>query len=215
MSKYFCEEKMGNQYSMRLITESDAEDVLKIYSYYVLESVISFEYVAPSQEDFLQRITTISAQYPWLVFLSGNRIIGYAYASSHRQRTAYQWSCESSVYLLPQFHGKGIARILYRTLFSLLRLQGYFNVYAGVSLPNKKSVDFHRSFGFGEVGVFKEIGYKFGEWHDVQWFQFELQQHIYHPPSPRSMQSIINSNEFKNVFVTANGFLEKINTEKI
>jgi len=204
---------MGNQYSMRLITESDAEDVLNIYSYYVRETVISFEYVVPSQEDFLQRIKTISAQYPWLVFLSGSKIIGYAYASSHRQRTAYQWSCESTVYLIPEFHRKGIARLLYQALFSLLRLQGYFNVYAGVTLPNKKSVGFHRSFGFSEVGVYKEIGYKFEEWHDVQWFQFEIQQHIYNPPPPRLIQSIINSKEFNNVFVIANEFLKNINTE--
>jgi phosphinothricin acetyltransferase len=97
----------------------------------------------------------------------------------------------------------------------LLRLQGYFNVYAGVTLPNKKSVGFHRSFGFRGVGVYKGIGYKFGEWHDVQWFQFELQQHIYNPASPRSIQSIINSKEFNNVFFIANEFLKKISTEKI
>ncbi|HEU5054838.1 MAG TPA: GNAT family N-acetyltransferase [Hanamia sp.] len=201
---------MEYQYSIRLVNEDDAEEISAIYKFFVEQTIITFEYNAPSSDDFLERIRNITAQYPWLVFLFGNKIIGYAYASLHRQRSAYQWSFESTVYLLPEFHRKGIARLLYKTLFSLLDIQGYFNVYAGVSLPNEKSVGFHTSIGFTEVGIYKNIGYKFGSWHDVEWFQFKLKEHALEPPPPVSIRSISNSNEVKDIFVLANQSAKKI-----
>jgi len=205
---------MNNQFSIRLITENDAEKVLEIYKPYVLHTVITFEYVAPPIEEFLQRIKANINEYPWLVCLHGNKIIGYTYAGFHRYRIAYQWSCESSVYLLPEFHGKGIATILYETLFSLLRMQGYINVYAGVSLPNEKSVGFHQSFGFKKIGIYKKIGYKFDKWHDVEWFQFHLQEHIYNPPIPKTLPTVSGTDLFKQIFQTANATIKKIKYSK-
>lgn len=177
---------MDNKFSIRLITESDASEVLEIYKPYVLNTIISFEYEIPTLEEYLHRIRTNTAEYTWLVCLKDNKIIGYAYASKHRYRTAYQWSPESTVYLALEFHRKGIARILYETLFSMLRLQGYFNVYAGVGLPNEKSVGFHKSLGFEEIGIFKKVGYKHGNWHDTHWFQLHLTEHIYNPTVPKN-----------------------------
>lgn len=201
---------MNNKFSIRLITENDASEALEIYKPYVLHTIITFEYETPSITEFLQRIKANITDYPWLVCLYGNKIIGYAYAGFHRYRTAYQWSCESSVYLLPAFHHKGIGSILYETLFSLLRIQGYINVYAGISLPNEKSVGFHQSFGFKKVGVYKKIGFKFDKWHDVEWFQFHLHDHIDNPPTPRSIPDISNSALFKQIFETANKSAKKI-----
>jgi phosphinothricin acetyltransferase len=201
---------MNNHFSLRLISENDVGEVLEIYKPYVLHTIITFEYETPSIDEFLQRIKANITDYPWLVCLHDNKIIGYAYAGFHRYRTAYQWSCESSVYLLPEFHHKGIASILYETLFSLLRIQGYINVYAGISLPNEKSVGFHQSFGFKKIGIYKKIGYKFDKWHDVEWFQFHLQEHIHNPSIPRSIPAISGSELFRQIFQTANKSAKKI-----
>ena len=149
---------MKYDHSLRLITVSDTKAVLDIYTPYVLYTTISFEYDPPTEAEFLQRIKTITADYPWLVCLDGEKIIGYAYASRHRARTAYDWSAESTVYMHPDHQRKGLARILYETVFDILRLQGYFNVYAGITLPNEKSVGFHRALGFSAIGTYKNIG---------------------------------------------------------
>lgn len=201
---------MKNQFSIRLISENDAREVLEIYKPYVLNTIVSFEYEAPSPDEFLLRIQNNILEYPWLVCLHGNKIIGYAYATKHRYRTAYQWSCESSVYLLPECHGKGIAKILYEALFSILKTQGYFNVYAGVSLPNKKSVGFHLSFGFKKVGIYKKVGYKFNKWNDVEWFQFQLHDHITNPQTPIAMQSFVNTGNFLQILLEANKAIRKV-----
>ena len=201
---------MKNQFSIRLIAENDAEEVLEIYKPYVKNTFVSFEYEAPSSDEFLLRVQNNISEYPWLICMHGHKIIGYSYASKHRYRTAYQWSCESTVYLLTEYHRKGIALILYKTLFSILKIQGYFNVYAGVSLPNEKSVGFHQSVGFKKVGIYKKVGYKFENWHDVEWFQFQLQKHIHNPPDPKSMQSIVNTETFIQILQEANNSVRNI-----
>ena len=201
---------MKNHFSIRLISENDAREVLEIYNPYVLNTIVSFEYEPPSEDEFLLRIQNNISEYPWLVCLYGNKIIGYAYASKHRYRTAYQWSCESTVYLLTEYHRKGIALILYKTLFSILKIQGYFNVYAGVSLPNEKSVGFHQSVGFKKVGIYKKVGYKFNKWHDVEWFQFQLQKHSVNPMTPKTIQSMISSEKLIKIFQNANNEIRKI-----
>lgn len=206
--------QMNSQFSIRLISENDAREVLDIYKPFVINTIISFEYEAPSVDEFLQRIQNNILEYPWLVCQHGNKIIGYAYASKHRQRKAYQWSCESTVYLAPEFQNKGIARILYKTLFSILKMQGYFNVYAGISLPNQKSVGFHQSFGFKKIGIYKKTGFKFGKWHDVAWFYFHLEKHIGNPPEPKTIQAVVNTETFKQILEDANKSVKEIDVKK-
>jgi L-amino acid N-acyltransferase YncA len=201
---------MDNEYSIRLITEQDANEVLEIYRPYVLNTIISFEYEVPTPAEYLQRLRTNTTDYPWLVCLYNNKIIGFAYAGKHRYRTAYQWSPESTVYLSPECHRKGIARILYQTLFSLLRLQGHFNVYAGVGLPNDKSVGFHKALGFEDIGIFKKVGYKLGNWHDTHWFQLHLQEHIIDPPTPKKLNEVQDDMEFNAIIARANERLKDI-----
>lgn len=195
---------MENKYSIRLIDEADASVVLDIYKYYVENTSISFEYEVPTLEEYTQRIKTNTQKYPWLVCLSNNTIIGFAYGSTHRYRTAYQWSPESTIYVAPNCHAKGIGRTLYDTLFSLLKLQGYYNVFAGVALPNEKSIGFHRAMGFEEIGIFKNVGYKHGNWHHTHWFQLTLNEHKSNPAPPIEMNDIMSTEEFTTIIRIAN-----------
>jgi len=202
---------MNSKYSIRLITENDADEVLSVYRYYTDNTAVSFEYEAPTKDEYIQRIITNTEKYPWLVCLHNNKIIGFAYASTHRYRAAYQWSPESTIYFAPDFHTKGIGRIIYETLFLLLKLQGYYNLFAGVTLPNEKSVGFHRALGFKEVGIFKNIGYKHGNWHHTHWFQIDLAEHILNPPIPRKLNEVVATPEFQSILATSNERVGKIN----
>ncbi|MBI3233042.1 MAG: N-acetyltransferase, partial [Bacteroidetes bacterium] len=184
--------------------------VLAIYKHYVDHTIISFEYEAPSFEEYVERIKTNTSNYPWLVCSCDNKIIGFAYGSTHRYRTAYQWSPESTIYIAPDFHTKGIGRILYETLFSLLKLQGYYNVFAGVALPNEKSIGFHLAIGFEEIGIFKKVGYKHGNWHDTHWFQLNLTKNILNPSTPKSLNEVAASSTFQTLLTTANERIKNI-----
>jgi L-amino acid N-acyltransferase YncA len=195
---------MADTYAIRLVTENDAKQILEIYKPYILDTIITFEYEVPSLEEFLRRIKTVSSEYPWLVCLLGKTIVGYAYASRHRERTAYQWSVDAAVYLSAAFHRKGIARILYESLFSILRLQGYYNVYAGISLPNEKSVGFHKAMGFEEIGIYKKTGYKQGSWHNTAWFQLHLSEHKEEPVIPGKITELIRTSSFGQILKMAN-----------
>lgn len=198
---------MQGEFNIRLIHLNDAQATLEIYRPYVEKTIISFEYDAPGIEEWEARIKTITADYPWIVCEHNNEVIGYAYASRHRYRTAYSWAVESTIYLSEKFHHKGIASILYRTLFELLRLQGYVNVYAGVTVPNIKSEKFHLAAGFYDIGYFKKIGFKFGAWHDTRWFQLHLADHPDNPMMPKTPGEIIDTMEFKSILQSANAGL--------
>ena len=102
-------------------------------------------------------------------------IVGYAYASAHHERAAYRWSVSTAIYVSRDHHRRGAGRALYTTLFALLRALGYRQATAGITLPNPASVGLHEAFGFAPVGVYRQIGYKMGEWHDVGWYQAEIQ----------------------------------------
>ncbi|MFA6060262.1 MAG: N-acetyltransferase family protein [Taibaiella sp.] len=201
---------MENNFEIRLIKENDASAILEIYKPYVLNTAITFEYDVPTIDEYLERIKVNTSEYPWLVCTLNEKIIGYAYASKFRYRTAYQWSPESTIYLSPDVQGKGIARILYKTLFSILELQGYFNVYAGVAIPNAKSEGLHLAVGFTEIGVFKNIGYKLGRWHDTRWFQLILKEHESHPAPPEKIGGIENTPELKQIIAEANNELNTL-----
>ena len=155
-------------------------------------------------DDFTERVNGIRKTHPFLVAEWNEQIVGFAYASVHRQRTAYQWSAESTVYLDQSYHRKGIAQKLYNVLFDLLRLQGFYSIYAGVGLPNEQSVGFHKALGFKEVGIFKKVGYKMGNWHDTQWFQMALQTLQIEPMPPRLLTAPAIQDLVFEVFEKAN-----------
>jgi len=159
---------------IRTATEADASALLAIYRPFVDSSAVSFETVAPTVEEFAARIAKAVAGWQWLVAVRDGQCIGYAYGSSHRERQAYRWSVEVSAYVHPSYYRQGIGRALYLRLFDDLAHKGYCNAYAGITLPNAGSVALHRSVGFEPLGVFKDVGRKFGKWHDVGWYQRKL-----------------------------------------
>lgn len=169
---------------IRLATVQDAEQILAIYAPFVWETTVSFETDVPRLDEMQARIQAYMTRYPYLVCEDNGQIAGYAYVSSHRGRTAYQWSVESSVYTHVDYRKRGLARRLYRVLFTILRLQGFYNVYAGIARPNPASISFHEAMGFTLLGVYEKIGYKFGAWHDVAWYSLALQAD--YPENPRA-----------------------------
>ncbi|MEH2107018.1 arsinothricin resistance N-acetyltransferase ArsN1 family B [Nostoc sp.] len=170
--------------AIRLANESDALEMLAIYAPVVRETSISFEIEPPSKTEFEGRINNYQQQMPWLVCEINGKLLGYAYATPYRTRAAYQWSVESSVYVDVESRRKGVAKALYTSLFGLLQLQGFYNVFAAIALPNPASVAMHEAVGFSPVGVFYRVGYKFNEWHNVGWWQLSLQQELPLPVNP-------------------------------
>jgi len=172
--------------TIRQAVLADAPQVAGIYAPYVSDAVISFELEPPDAAEMARRMFHARA-YPWLVCAgSGGDLLGYAYASQHRERAAYQWSVDVTVYVRIDQHRRGVGRALYTSLFGILRAQGFHAAHAGVTLPNAASVGLHESFGFRAVGVYPAVGYKLGAWHDVGWWQLELRarRRADVPPAP-------------------------------
>jgi phosphinothricin acetyltransferase len=170
---------------IRLVTPEDAEAVAAIYAPIVLETTISFDWDPPSADDFRARITKTLAKYPWLVAVDGSdKVAGFVYASGHRDPPSYQWSVNTSVFIREDARGQGIGTALYTELFKQLVSLGYYRAFAGVALPNPASVALHESVGFKPLGVYDKVGFKFGAWRDVGWWQKELQPHTENEPAP-------------------------------
>lgn len=178
---------------IRLARESDAERLLGIYIPIIRETVISFELEPPTVAQFAERIRTTLDQTPWLVCDAGDEIAGYAYAGKYRPRAAYQWSAEVTVYVGASWRRKGVGRAVYTSLFECLRVQGYYNAFAAIALPNDASVMMHEKLGFKPVGVYRSVGYKLGAWHDVGWWQLALQDHASSPTPPRPLPEIFSA----------------------
>jgi L-amino acid N-acyltransferase YncA len=170
--------------TMRIASPDDAAQVLEIYAPFCLATPVSFETEAPTVEEIRRRITSTLEFFPWLVALLDDRVLGYAYASRHRDRAAYRWSADVSVYVREEARGKGLGRALYTSLFAILRLQGIYNILAGITLPNPASVVLHEAMGMRPLGVYSGIGFKCGDWHDVGWWQLALRPHHGSPLEP-------------------------------
>ncbi|HKY29125.1 MAG TPA: arsinothricin resistance N-acetyltransferase ArsN1 family B [Pyrinomonadaceae bacterium] len=173
---------------IRIATAADAESVLEIYGPIVRDTAISFELVPPTVAEMQERIESTLATLPWLVAAEAQDVVGYAYASRHRERPAYQWAVDVSVYVRADARGHGVARALYRILLGILEDLSYHTVLAGITLPNEASVAFHEAMGFRPVGIYRNVGYKLGSWHDVGWWQRPLGEYINEPPPPRAMK---------------------------
>lgn len=169
---------------LRIAAREDGSDIANIYAPIVRDTFISFEEVPPSADDMSERIESTLLTHPWLVIDQDGSVCAYAYATPHRSRSAYQWSCDVSVYVGEQSRRKGAARILYEALFSTLVRQGFKTAYAGIALPNDASVEFHEHMGFEPVGVYPNAGYKMGTWRDVGWWSRPLQVIDGNPTAP-------------------------------
>ena len=172
---------------IRMARSEDAAAVAAIYAPFVTGSATSFEYSPPDPAETASRIVSALAYAPYLVSEARDGILGFAYASKHRDRAAYQWSVDVSVYIHERARRQGVGRALYTSLFALLRLQGLYTAHAGISLPNPASVGLHEALGFQPVGVYRSVGFKRGAWHDVGWWQLALRERTGTPDPPRSL----------------------------
>jgi len=152
----------------------DAAACAAIYAPFVERTAVSFEEVAPSAADFAAKIAQLSATHPYLVCERAGAIAGFAYGAPHRERAAYRWAADVSVYVDPASHRRGVGRALYEALVERLRAQRFQIACAGITLPNDASVGLHESLGFELVGVYRRIGWKAGAWRDVGWWQLRL-----------------------------------------
>jgi L-amino acid N-acyltransferase YncA len=183
----------GSPSSIRLATERDAEEIAAIYAPNVTDTIISFESEPPTADEMRLRIEGTLERYPWLVCERRGRVLGYAYAGAHGFRAAYRWSVDVSVYVHEEAHRTGVGRALYTSLFAVLDLQGFYNAYAGATLPNPASVGLHESLGFRSVGVYRGVGYKLGAWHDVGWWHLPLRERVADPDLPADLPSVLGS----------------------
>jgi L-amino acid N-acyltransferase YncA len=172
---------------IRLARADDGAAVARIYDPVVARTAISFELDPPGPAEMKRRLVAALAFAPWLVEERDGVVRGYAYASKHRERAAYQWSVDVAVYVDEEHRRSGVGKTLYDRLFRLLRLQGFYTAHAGVTLPNVSSVGLHESLGFQPVGVYRGVGYKLGGWRDVGWWQLELLDRAGEPAPPKSM----------------------------
>ena len=170
----------------------DGASIAAIYGPYCDGTVISFEETAPTADEMARRIATIGATRPWIVLEDAGTIIGYAYASAHHERAAYRWSVSTAIYIGRDHHRRGAGRRSTRRCSRCCALLGYRQATAGITLPNPASVGLHAAFGFAPVGVYRHIGYKMGDWHDVGWYQAEIQPGVVIVRGdPRSVREIV------------------------
>ena len=174
---------------VRAAMPQDAEQLLEIYTPFVISedcsvSNVSFELTAPSLAEFRQRIVDISSKYPYLVGEKNGQILGYVYCHPYRERLAYQWSVEVTIYLAPVGQGKGLGRLLYETMEKLLCLQGVTMAYSCITVGNDHSIKMHEALGYRLIGTFTNSGYKNGQWLDTVWLEKQLQ------PCPKQPDNI-------------------------
>ena len=170
--------------TVRNATLGDAERILEIYDYYVKNTAITFEYTTPTLEEFRARMEKTMQKYPYLVAEKDGQIAGYAYAGAFVGRAAYDWSCETSIYLDKNARKCGIGKTLYAALEKELKEMGILNMYACIGYPaeedeylTKNSAEFHNHIGFAPVGEFHKCGYKFGRWYNMIWMEKIIGEH--------------------------------------
>lgn len=161
---------------IRLATIADAAAIAAIYNHYVETTTITFEEQSVRVDEMARRIEDVGARLPWYVFERAGSVIGYAYATPWRARSAYRFSVESTVYVSPGFPRQGIGSRLYKTLIDDLRTRGIEVVLGGIAQPNPASVSLHESLGFEKVAHFKRVGRKFEQWVDVGYWELQLRQ---------------------------------------
>ena len=157
--------------TLRIASPDDGAALAKIYEYFVTDTTITFEYTPPQAEEFSSRIAHKLEKYPYIVAEEDGEPIGYAYAAEFRERAAYSWDTELSVYVAPHKHRSGVGRRLYGALMEILREQNFVNLYAWITTPNPQSIAFHEDMGFEKVCEIPTIGYKHGEWCGITWYQ--------------------------------------------
>lgn len=169
---------------LRIAQSDDVEGILAIYAPFVGETNVTFDYDVEEAQIFCEQLDTVIKDYPWLIAEENGKIIGYAYAKQYKERSAYQWCATTTVYFHQDYQGQGLAKELYDGLMEILAHQNFINLYAGIAQPNEASTMFHVKMGFTPVGVYKKVGFKNGQWHDVLWVHKILTKH---PAEPKEV----------------------------
>lgn len=195
----------SSQLRIRLASTDDADGIRAVYAPFV-DTPVTFEEEVPSCETYRERIECICEKYPCLVAEEGGRIVGFAYAHELRERIAFQWNAELSVYLAPTTQGQGMGSRLYAALIELLRLTGIKAVYGVVTSPNPASERLHRAFGFALMGVQPHAGFTCGAWHDVAWYVREIApfEDAPAPPAPFPTYASAHPDQVSEVIAQAN-----------
>jgi L-amino acid N-acyltransferase YncA len=175
---------------IRLAGPDDAVAVQRVYAPYVTATPISFELVPPTVDEMSARMAAIVPRYPWLVVEEDDLVIGYAYAHQFAARAAYAWSVETSIYLDESARGRGVGTSLYGALLRLLALQGYRQAFGGITLPNPASVALHERMGYRRIATHSDVGWKFGDWHDVGFWQRPLDAGRHPPAAPIAVDDL-------------------------
>lgn len=162
---------IGSTLAIRSASIADAPGIQAIYAPIVERTTISFEEIPPSIDEMAARIADCLKDYPYLAAEQNGQIAGFAYAGQHRTRSAYRYSVDVSVYVAENRQRSGVGKSLYSNLLAILADQGFHAAFAGIGLPNPASIALHQAMGFEPVGVYREVGFKLGRWHDVSWWQ--------------------------------------------
>jgi phosphinothricin acetyltransferase len=180
--------EVGTNISIRKATAADAKEILEIYTPYIIDTAITFEYEVPSVAEFSQRINNTLQMYPYIVAIEENRIVGYAYASAFKERAAYNWAVETTIYLKQDCRGNGLGKTVYLALEKILNRQNIINLNACIAYTScedthldNTSMFFHEHLGYTKVGHFTKCGYKFGTWYDMIWMEKTLREHPSNP----------------------------------
>lgn len=197
MNKTVPEEKrMDTEIEIRVASPEDAKELLEIYRPYVENTAITFEYEVPSVEEFRGRIENTLKKYPYLVAQEHGVLLGYAYASPFKERAAYDWSVEISIYVRKDAKRKGIGKKLYMALENCLKKQGILNANACIAYTEQEdehltndSVRFHTAMGFQMVGEFHQCGYKFNRWYHMVWMEKMIGEHTNIPENVKPFEN--------------------------
>lgn len=191
---------------IRIASENDAEDILKIYAPYIEQTAITFEYEVPSLEEFTERIRKTLKQYPYLVAEKDGIIVGYAYVNCLKDRAAYDWAVETSIYVDMTHKHEGIGKKLYDVLEQILKEQGILNLYACIAYPEtedeyltKDSVRFHEHLGYRMIGEFCKCGYKFDRWYHMVWMEKMIGEHHAGQSAPQAFPSVRDSVKIRQI----------------
>jgi len=170
--------------AVRIATPQDAAAFAAIYAPYVMDTAITFEVEPPDAAEVAARLSRVSAFHPWLAYELDGEVLGYAYGGPFKERAAYRWSVETTVYVDRNAHRRGVGRALYGRLLAILALQGHHGAYGGITVPNDASIGLHEAFGFRPIGVYREVGFKLGAWRDVGFWGLQLSVPTSEPSPP-------------------------------
>lgn len=174
----------------RMATLDDVKEILEVYEPYILNTPITFEFNPVPENEFKERINRISKQFPYILCVIDDVVVGYAYCSYYLEKEGFSWDCEITVYVDPKFHKRGVATALYKILIPIIEKQGYYNIYSLICVPNESSVYLHEKFGFREVGTYYNTAYKLSQWRDLLVMEKCLKEYDINPRKPISIHQL-------------------------